>query len=306
MPRKNPLAPMFNCIIEATGKDLFAHFISFLQEYMAVTFQLVCLSRLGATPLLSTLVLFLTLVVFTGPLLNAWLMIVNHICVLKSPPQMILLVIFIMGAHAAGAVSAWGIVAAFATDEEKSAKTMLFWKNPEKVLTLTALNLENWKLLDHFFDELFGATSLLIGCVYLLWLAEYRKEKDDQSTSALDHPRIHIRFYLQLTLLVAAVSQAFPSAHLSPHISAYLLFTQQIPAEVFGVRFGAGFVACFFTWVWALFRTSYRNEIQKQVHPKHEHHVKTQPDITVSKAAYTSQYALLPPVRLSMQGGSYF
>lgn len=262
---------MFNGIIEATGKDLFAHVISFLQEYMAVTFQLVCLSRLGATPLLSTLVLFLTLVVFTGPLLNAWLMIVNHICVLKSPPQMILLVIFIMGAHAAGAVSAWGIV-----------------------------------LLDHFFDELFGATSLLIGCVYLLWLAEYRKEKDDQSTSALDHPRIHIRFYLQLTLLVAAVSQAFPSAHLSPHISAYLLFTQQIPAEVFGVRFGAGFVACFFTWVWALFRTSYRNEIQKKVDPKHDHHVKTHPALTVNAAAYTSQYALLPPVRLSMQGGSYF
>jgi len=303
-------------MIDATSKDIFAHFISFLQEYMAVTFQLVCLSRLGATPLLSTLVLFLTLVVFTGPLLNAWLMIVNHLCVLESKPAMILLVFFIMGAHAAGALSAWGIVAAFATDEEKSAKSMLFWKKPEKVSTLETLQLENWKLYDHFFDELFGVTSLLIGCVYLLWLAAVKKLKKEHHESTMtegevpDVPTIDIRFYLQLTLLVAAVSQAFPSTHLSPHISAYLLFTQQIPAEVFGVRFGAGVVACILTRIWSWFRITYRTEIQKDVDVKHDHHVKTrmrQSQVPANnETRYSSHYALLPPVRLSMQGSSYF
>jgi hypothetical protein len=62
---------------------------------------------------------------------------------------------------------------------------MLFWKQPEQVNNLKDLGLENWKLYDHFFDELFGVTSLLIGCVYLLWLAQHRKFKQDKHQSAM-------------------------------------------------------------------------------------------------------------------------
>jgi hypothetical protein len=51
-----------------------------LQEWMAVTFHLVCLSRLETTAdIKSFMVLFLTLVVFTGPYLNAWLLYTDYI-----------------------------------------------------------------------------------------------------------------------------------------------------------------------------------------------------------------------------------
>jgi hypothetical protein len=150
---------------------------------------------------------------------------------------------------------------------------------------------------------------LFIGCVYLLWLAELKKEKHDfSSTLHKDVTRIDICFYLHLTLLVAAVSQAFPSAHLSPHISLYLVFTQQIHQHVFAVRFCAGIVACFLTWVWSCLRTSYRTEIQKDLPEDHEHTAKkrTQPLPAQQLVEYSSKYTLLPPVRLSMHGGSYF
>jgi hypothetical protein len=59
---------------------ILANFVAFLQEFLAVTFQLVSLSRLEKTAgLKSSLVLFLTLVVFTGPYLNAWLLFIYNI-----------------------------------------------------------------------------------------------------------------------------------------------------------------------------------------------------------------------------------
>jgi len=300
------LKDTWNSVITCGGKELVAYVVGFLQEYMAVVFQLVCMSRLGATPIVSTLVLFLTLVVFTGPLLNAWLMVADHICVLHSPPEKILVMIAFMGAHAAGAVSAGGIVAAFSKEEAKSAKSMLFWKTPEKVAELKDLGLDDWQLVNHFFDELFGVTSLLMGCVYLLWLEQLKNEKHEQSTKTFsDVPRIKIRFYLHLTLLVAAVSQAFPSAHLSPHISIYLLFTEQIHVHVFACRFGAGFVACFLTWVWSCFRTSYYNEIQKEPkETKYALYTQFHSDDKY-KADVLEPKARMPSIRLSMHGGSY-
>jgi len=290
---------------------------------MAVIFQLVCLSRLGATQFISTLVLFLTLVVFTGPLLNTWLMVANYTCVKKSEWTVVSIIIVIMGAHFAGAGTASGIVTAFAQNEVNSTKSMLFWKTPQKVAELKDLGLDDWKVANHFFDELFGVTSLLIGCVYLLWLEQVRKEIHDRSTTPVaivheilatpdlslptpvsDVPQIQIVFYLQLTLLVAAVSQAFPSAHLSPHISAYLVFTQQIPPEVFVVRFIAGLLACSFTYVWSLLRTSYRTEIQKQ--QKQTFVYSNALSNEHEKAGLVHTKGQMPSFRLSMHSDSYF
>jgi hypothetical protein len=279
---------------------------------MAVVFQLVCLSRLGATPILSTLVLFLTLVVFTGPLLNAWLMIADNICVRHSPPEKIVMMIAFIGAHAAGAVSAGGIVAAFSKDEAKSAKSMLFWKTPEKVAELKDLGLDDWQLVNHFFDELFGVTSLLIGCVYLLWLKEMRRAKPLKEYET--YPKIEITFYFHLTLLVTAASQAFPSAYLSPHVLFYKLFMQKIPSDVFWARLGGGGVGLGIACVWRLLRVKYRDHIQDYLDPEHDHTVALTTDPTVTTKAYAYSNVVsndtmkerMPGFRLSMHGGSYF
>jgi hypothetical protein len=180
----------------------------------------------------------------------------------------------------------------------------------------------DWKVFNHFFDELFAVTSLLIGCVYLLWLAYLKKEKRDAKRDAKrestqgtkyeesDIPWIDMRFYLHLTLLVAAVSQAFPSAHMSPHISGYLLFTQQIDKNVFGARVLAGVFACILTKLWSSMRLSYRHEIQHELPADNSHTTKKKPTIKgpikQQVEMHTPHYTRIPAVRLSVQGASYF
>jgi hypothetical protein len=315
------LTQTFDSVMHCIGKPYLTHFVSFLQEYMAVTFQLVCLSRLGATPIVSTLVLLLTLIVFTGPLLNTWLMIANHACVQHNFFGNIPLILLIMLAQAAGTASAYGIVEAFASKsletQAKSVDTQLIWMTPVKIKEGEGA-VTDWKLWNHFFDELFAVTSLLIGCVYLLWLAHLKKEKRDSKRESRkagqeeesDIPWIDMRFYLHLTLLVAAVSQAFPSAHMSPHISGYLLSTKQIDKEVFGIRFGAGVVACILTRIWSSMRLAYRQEIQHDLPSEYDHSTKKKQVIKAPAKSlvemHTPHYTRIPAVRLSVQGASYF
>ncbi len=60
-------------------------------------------------------------------------------------------------------------------------------------------------------------------------------------------PKREIRFFRQLTLLVAAVSQSFPSAQISPHVLCYNFFLQRITQDVFLARLGGGGVALLVT-----------------------------------------------------------
>ena len=276
---------------------LFANAVTFLQEWMAVTFQLVCLSRLETTAgIESLLILFLTLVVFTGPYLNGWLLYMDYICFQSWHPSYLILEHILVGiaitvAHVLGSLTAWAIV----KDWQPIAKSTISWN----VTAPTKAN--NNDLYVHFFEEMLGVLSLLIGCAYLLWLKNIRRDKPVQAYEKMT-PKIDIKFYMQLTLLVAAVSQAFPSAYLSPHILCYKVFTQLITPAVCLTRLGAGAVALIVTCVWLLVRVSYRQAIQYNLDKEHEHHI----PLLDHKDLPTNVSQRMPAIRLSMHGGTYF
>lgn len=295
----------------------FANFVLFLQELVAVVFHLVCLSRLegASADIKSNLCLLLTLVVFTGPYLNAWLAFAENIIFKKwDKPQMTLgnigMGLGITTAHVLGAITAWGLVnwmrpAAHNTItwEQKNAitkdligdqvKTDAMWKN------------DNWHV--YWLEEIFAVSSLIIGFIYLLWLMKLRKEKISHSAVTDTWIRIDIKFYFQLTLLVAAVAQAFPSAHLSPHILSYKLLMQTITIPEFLSRLGGGAIGLGIGSLWCMFRESYRESIQTQLDPEHDHHQSVRKTYQQVPALSTGQKAYInpPSIRLSMHGSSY-
>ncbi len=155
-----------------------------------------------------------------------------------------------------------------------------------------------------------------MGWIYLLWLREIRKHKSEQDTSEDKNNwiRMEFKFYLQLTLVVAAVSQAFPSAQLSPHVLAYRLVMQTITIPEFLSRLFGGVVGLIIASLWCRVRGEYRVKIQAKLDGKHDHHKLP----GRQNAAMNLHYTLVPhadlghasarmtPIRLSMQGGSYF
>ena len=317
--------------LSAPFATLLANAVAVLQEYLAVTFQLVCLSRLETTAgIQSVLVLFLTLVVFTGPYLNGWLLYMDFICFKKwghssedaaekkknvyMTVENLLVGLVITGAHILGSLTAWGVV----KDLQHKGNSTIIW---EKTAPATAKNND---LGVHFLEEMFGVLSLLIGCAYLLWLKNLRREKQNQAISINDVklPKIEIKFYLQLTLLVAAVSQAFPSAYLSPHILCYKTFTQAITADVCLVRLAGGAAALVVACMWLLLRVVYRRSVQNKVDENHEHHAKGLKDYNLlptnekeplnlkplikTPDLSRDEHQRMPPMRLSMHGGSYY
>ena len=237
-----------------------ANVVTVFQEWMAVTFQLVCLSRLETTAdIKSLLVLFLTLVVFTGPYLNAWLLFTDYICLklLNESSfnymkfETLVVGCFIAGAHVAGSATAYAIVKNF----QPQSTSTITWDQ-----STTYIKNENWEI--HLLEEMLAVLSLLIGCVYLLWLATLTKEKRPEHEKFTKMP---IKFYFHLTILVAAVSQAFPSAQLSPHVLFYNLFMQRIAKEIFFARMGGGALALIITTIWYKIRLYYREKIQKKL-----------------------------------------
>jgi hypothetical protein len=112
----NPFESCLSSAVSTKKATIFANIVLVLQEFIAVTFHLVCLSRLEATPdIKSNLVLFLTLVVFTGPYLNAWLafaeyIIFKHWKECSMTLENIGMGVAITAAHVVGSVLAWGLV----------------------------------------------------------------------------------------------------------------------------------------------------------------------------------------------------
>jgi hypothetical protein len=315
----NPFQSCFSPKVSKENATFFANIVQVLQEFIAVAFHLVCLSRLETTAdIKSNLVLFLTLVVFTGPYLNAWLVFAEYIIFKKWKGNMIweniLVGVGITAAHVVGSLLAWGCVLGMEPASVNTIKwnkeNAITWNITDPTKQKEALNVStNWHV--HFFEEIFAVASLLIGFIYLLWLAKLRKAKSIVNYESII--KIDIKFYFQLTLLVAAVAQAFPSARLSPHVLSYKLLMQTITIPEFFSRLAGGAIGLMIACVWCLFRVSYRKSVQTKVDDEHDHnaHVYEQvgddtslPMQNVNAVAGTSRQ--MPGIRLSMHGSSYF
>ena len=290
--------------------DIKANIVQLCQEVIAVAFQLVCLSRIETTTdfIKPTLVLFLTLVVFTGPYLNTWLLLTENI-IFKGFKDDVVMAFMIALAHVLGSLIACGLVGWWEPPSTHQNAEVIVW-NQQKALTWNMTKAEAEKAMweaphwyVHFVEESFAVGSFLIGCAYLLWLRETRRAKPKQNEKE-NGIQIEMKFYLQLTLLVAAASQAFPSAQLSVHILCYKLWMQTITGVEFFARLLGGLVGLFVACLWCKARESYRKNIQNEVSPGHEHYTKK--GLHQAAAMHTANYALLPPIRLSMQGASYF
>jgi hypothetical protein len=271
-----------------------------VQEWMAVTFHLVCLSRLETTAdIKSCMVLFLTLVVFTGPYLNAWLLYTDHIFFKELSNETFLrnflLGVLIAGAHVLGSFTASAIV----RDWQSKSNSTIKWE-----LTPTEQEKDN-DLSTHVLEEMFAVASLLIGCVYLLWLKKMRNDKPEKDNEK-GIPRIEIRFYFQLTLLVAAVSQAFPDAYLSPHVACYKIFMNRISVAVLLCRLCGGAVGFLISCIWCILRVNYRNGVQIVLPDEHEQKTTTNYKSGYKPLTPAPQTAEMPGFRLSMHGLSYF
>ena len=314
----NPFQACFPAQASKASAHFVANLVLVLQEVIAVAFHLVCLSRLEASAdIKSNLVLFLTLVVFTGPYLNAWLVFAENICFKKWKEGMaienILMGLGITAAHVIGSLIAWGLVrwmeppsvGTITWDTKKS----ITWNITGDAAKKNVMeNDDNWHV--HFWEEIFAVWSLVIGFIYLWWLTKLRKAKSPQYTWVSDRwIKIDIKFYFQLTLLVAAVAQAFPSAQLSPHILTYKVLTQTITIPEFLSRLGGGAIGMGIACVWCLFRVSYRASIQTKLDPDHDHVAQEyQPIPTALPQSFPLKQTqiLAPAIRLSMHGSSYF
>jgi len=290
-----------------------ANFTAVAQEWAAVTFQLVCLSRLETTAdIKSLLVLFLTLVVFTGPYLNAWLLFADYIFFKDWSSDIeawfegykivenIVLGVLIIGFHVLGSYTAMKIV----TDWQPKSIATIQWN-------ITATTMQPDRVLEvHFLEEMFAVTSLLIGWMYILWLRKIRKAETETQKGT---PKMEIELYLQLVLLVAAVSQAFPDAQLSPHVGFYKVFMGRISHSVLMARLGGGAVGLLLSCIWSFARVNYRNGVQHALSADEDHHL---PEpiydqlgaVADADQRKTPRTALqrMPGIRLSMHGGSYF
>ncbi len=271
---------------------LTANFVQICQEFIAVTFQLVCLSRIETTTdvIKPPLVLFLTLVVFTGPYLNTWLLFTENI-IMKTWRDDAWMTLFILLSHVVGSLLVWLLVIVW--EPPSITGNTIVW-NKKKALTfnMTAEVATDamWKehhWYVHFIEEMFAVGTLIIGCAYLFWLRQVRRNKPIPEHQDKKDIKIEMKFYMQLTLLVAAVSQAFPSSQLSIHILCYKLWMQTITGNEYFARLGGGVVGLILGCLWCKARKNYHDSIQVNVSPEHEHFAK-------------------PPVRLSMHGSSYF
>ena len=222
-----------------------------LQEAGALIFNIVCGSRLGSkdyyfnvnvnrtdstyhiasdpslasdNSLASTFVLLLTLIVFNGPFLNLWLVVVDYACIEDGFSRKRWYTFgVIVGAQIAAIFLSYFFINLMRNDW----KSTITW--PEFTVSFKEANAHYyWPTM---LEELIAVSSLLMGFLYLAWLRPEHKETNT--------PKIDIQFFLSLTLLVAASIRAFPTAHLAPHVSTYLL------ASGLGmVRAGYGSGAC--------------------------------------------------------------
>jgi hypothetical protein len=224
-----------------------------LQESLAVVFHLVCLSRLGTndyyypvtqkdeyrndinpaaslaseSKLASTLVLFLTLLVFDLPYINVWLYL-NYfigytddtkIDIDSRKRKRIVTCVLVIVLYFAMTAAAWQFIKNISNVREGSVTWVVSADLSDYPDTKT-------NHLTEFFEELFAVFSLLVGVYYLV----------------IDSAFTKIGFILKLTVLAAALFRAFPGTHLCPHISLYLVLMKFTNVETFLARSFGGLV----------------------------------------------------------------
>ena len=246
-----------------------------LQEAGALLFNIVCGSRLGSrdyyfsvnvsktdstyaiapdpslasdTSLASTFVLLLTLIVFNGPFLNMWLVVVDYACIEDGfNRKRWYTFACILGAQLAAVFSAWGLINWMRHDWNST----ITWPETSAV-AWTEINPQYyWPTM---LEEVFAVSSLLMGFLYLAWLRPAHVKTET--------PVIDIQFFLSLTLLVATATRAFPTAHLAPHVSLYLWASGQISGWVWFWRMFGGLVGVVLVCVWNRARLSYHKDQQ--------------------------------------------
>jgi len=283
--------------------------VCFIQEFISVAFQLTCLSRLGTDEITSNLVLFLTLIVFAGPYLNIYITFIHHICIKEDIVKYLPKAFFIMVMHLCGALIAFQIV----TNASRDWSDNIVWKSkPVPNSSIPGYEF-NWGV--EFYEEMTGVISLLIGCAYLFWLQTHEGIQEKIAELKNNNnpiPYFDINFFLRLTLLVASVSRAFPSAHLSFHVSVYLRGMELITWDQFGAHIVGGLVGLLIT----VMLVKSRQFVYRKVPSANNSHESQRPlmlnDPTIDMNGLSDpgqgtlfRQSRYTPLRVSLQGGNY-
>jgi hypothetical protein len=226
-------------------------------EFVAVLFQLVCLSRLGTRDyyylvnktdaynnvlepsLAANLVLFVTLVVFQFPFMNAHILFMYDTCVIARVTwRRAGLCLWLAAVQLAGVVVAW-VVVRFAGPEWDAALTWVSLEAPAAA--------DRGYFGAEVVEELVAVAVFLAGYVHLTYLNFYAhgiftspEHLFSEFSEGTKKQAIPLPFILQMTLLVAGMLRAFPTAHLSPHISLYLALMRYTTWTAFGARMLGG------------------------------------------------------------------
>ena len=253
-------------------------FIRIATEFAAVLFQLVCFSRLGPNDyyyvpqgmtahqsvepsLAANLVLFVTLVIFQFPFMNGYILFMYDTCVIgrfDKPAHIwrVFLCLLLVGVQVCAAWVATVCIHAAQAGQKPWRGTITWMAAGKKLEALDEGR--NWGV--EFLEEFVAVTALLVGYIHLTYLNfEYRKENKEKLFRSTAHHfskidpviqklAIPLPFILQVTLLVAGLLRAFPTAHLSPHVSVYIVlmgYTTDL-AFVFRILGGvAGFLVSY-------------------------------------------------------------
>jgi hypothetical protein len=230
--------------------------------------------------LAANLVLFVTLVVFQFPFLNAYILFMYDTCVIaRTSWKRLCLCVLLAGVQL---FAVW-VACQFITGVQRAQKPWkgtITWMAPNRTQTHSDTN----SLVDadrvlgvEFLEEFVAVTALLVGYIHLVYLNfQHDKTNEAQLFRSKKHffstieegiykMPIPIAFILQVTLLVAGLLRAFPSAHLSPHISLYIALMGYSSWGAFGWRIFGGIVAFIVTYLmfWLLY--VWRMGVQDQV-----------------------------------------
>jgi hypothetical protein len=211
--------------------------------------------------------------------------------------------------HLCGALIAFQIV----TNASRDWSDNIVWKSkPVPNSSIPGYEF-NWGV--EFYEEMTGVISLLIGCAYLFWLQTHEGIQEKIAELKNNNnpiPYFDINFFLRLTLLVASVSRAFPSAHLSFHVSVYLRGMELITWDQFGAHIVGGLVGLLIT----VMLVKSRQFVYRKVPSANNSHESQRPlmlnDPTIDMNGLSDpgqgtlfRQSRYTPLRVSLQGGNY-
>ena len=231
------------------------------KELVAVFFILTAHQRLGAYDLFNTpFVLFLTLVVFAFPVMNTYMFIFlrfgpwfKYDTLLRSIAQTFMIAV----AQIVGAFCAVALYKNKVKDNFDDSRFATFENDTQKlgILYHDSVNAGWW---EYFFEEGMAVFVLLVGLVHLIeadihvllahvfWLEPkasspdstplLKRENEDMDTinsskiseagvtggTVTSYNAIPIDLIVHVSILVAGIMRAFPSAHQSLHITLYV------------------------------------------------------------------------------------